>query len=475
MSVLDWMPPAGDLDERQLILATEALRAAMPFRMTGYVPWALTPHQGAYLMDPSLESFYGGAAGGGKSVALLAGALQYVDVPGYSALLLRRTLEELKQPSALIDLSRAWLAGTDARYNGSTHTWTFPSGATLGFGYLRNPGDERRYQSAAYQYIGFDELTAFEEAQYTFLFSRLRRPKASPRGKAPDGLGLAGVPLRIRSASNPGGPGHDWVKDRFVDPKTRIAPFFPATLEDNPHLDAETYLAALALMSDPVTRERMRAGDWDVLVEGTRFQREWLSRYVDVVRPGPKMRVRYWDLAATEPSAAAPDPDYSVGTLLALYADGEYVVEDVERFRLSSAQVETRMKAVARADGRLVRIGIEQEPGQSGKSQVEYFQRGVLLGYQVEGVRPSGSKFTRAGAVASAAEQGRLKLLRADWNRPWVNELTLFREDEPGNPYRGHDDQVDSLSGAFELIHKSPRAKGRRTRASTAASFARPR
>lgn len=475
MSVLEWIPPRGGLTTEQVAAGARALQASMPFRMTGYVPWKLTPHQGAYLMDPSMESFYGGAAGGGKSVALLAGALQYVDVPGYAALLLRRTLEELKQPSALIDLSRAWLSGTDARYNGSTHTWTFPSGATIGFGYLRNPGDERRYQSAAYQYIGFDELTGFEEAQYTFLFSRLRRPKTAVRGRAPDGLGLERVPLRIRSASNPGGPGHEWVKDRFVDPKTRIAPFFPATLDDNPHLDAETYMAALALMSDPVTRERMRAGDWDVLVEGTRFQRDWLSHFIDVIRPGAKARVRYWDLAATEPSPAAPDPDYTVGLLLALYQDGKYVVEDVERFRESSASVERRMKTTAKSDGRLVRIGIEQEPGSAGKSQVEYFQRGPLLGYQVEGIRPTGSKFTRAGAVASAAEQKRVELLRADWNRPFVNELTLFREDEPGNPYRGHDDQVDGLSGAFELIHKAHRPKGRRTRASTASSYARER
>lgn len=460
MSILERLPPSAELTDEEVSRAV----AAMPrLRMTGYCPWELTPRQGAFLMYNGMEAFYGGAAGGGKSVALLAGALQYVDVPGYNALILRRTLQELKEPEALIDLAATWLRGTDARYNGSDFKWTFPSGATLRFGYLRGAHDLGRYQSAAYQYVGFDELTAFEEDWYTFLFSRMRRPEKSIRGKAPDGTGISEVPIRLRSASNPGGDGHEWVFDRFVSDETRIAPFFPAKLEDNPHLDAVTYDAAMALMSDPVTQKRMRDGDWNVAVEGMLFLREWFT-VVDAVPPGARAVARHWDFAATEPGPGNPNPDYTVGLLLRMYPDGSYLVEDVIRGRWRSGKVEETVQATAREDGRAVRIGLEQEPGSSGKALVEHYQRTPLIGFAVEGVLPSGSKFTRAVPAATAASQGRMSILRADWNRPFLNELVSFRDSTPGHPYRGHDDQVDGLSGAWARVHTVTRPKGRRAK-----------
>ena len=104
---------------------------------------------------------------------------------------------KLLQTITLMDRARDWLGGTQARWNAHDHVWTFPSGASLTFGYLETERDKYRYQSSELQYIGFDELTQFGESQYLYLFSRLRR--------------LAGckVPLRMRSASNPGGLGHD--------------------------------------------------------------------------------------------------------------------------------------------------------------------------------------------------------------------------------------------------------------------------
>jgi predicted phage terminase large subunit-like protein len=174
--------------------------------------------------------------------------------------------------------------------------------------------------------------------------------------------------------------------------------------------------------------------------------------------------VRHWDLAATEPTPDAKDPDWTVGTLLHAHPDGEYEVVDVVRGQWSSARAEAAILATARADGRLVTIGIEQEPGSAGKKVVEDFQNRVLRGYAVHGVRPTGSKFTRAGPVASAVERGKVGVLRAHWNAPWLNELTLFRDSSPGRPYHGHDDQVDSLSGAFELAHRKPKPRGRRAK-----------
>jgi hypothetical protein len=186
-------------------------------------------------------------------------ALEYVDVPGYSALLLRRTFADLSKPGALLDRAHQWLSGTAARWSAQNRQWTFPSGATLSFGYLEKANDHYRYQGSEYQYVGFDELTQFPRHQYTYLFSRLRR--------------LAGVeiPLRVRAGSNPGGLGHQWVFERFIDsPATDDRVFVPATLDDNPHLDRAEYEASLEEL-DPVERERLRRGNWFVRRDGLVF------------------------------------------------------------------------------------------------------------------------------------------------------------------------------------------------------------
>ena len=151
-----------------------------------YSPHDPTPPQAAYLKLGDLgvtEALYGGAAGGGKSDALLMDALRYVDVPGYSALILRRTYADLALPGAIMDRSKAWLADTPARWNEASRRWTFPSRSTLTFGYLQHKDDRLRYASAEFQYIAFDELTQFRLSDYRFLFSRLRGPSAETNAR----------------------------------------------------------------------------------------------------------------------------------------------------------------------------------------------------------------------------------------------------------------------------------------------------
>jgi hypothetical protein len=227
-------------------------------KMTKYIPHRPLPKQAAFLLLPHIEAFYGGEPGGGKSDALLMGALQYVDVPGYAAILFRRTFQDLSLPGALMDRSKEWLTNTDAAWNEQRKTWTFPSGATVSFGYLESENDKFRYQSAEFQYIGFDELSQFSERQYRYLFSRLRRLAGSQ------------IPLRMRSASNPpASAAGQWVKERFVLERNPKRPFIPSGLDDNPYLDRDEYLASLDEL-DTATRKSLF--DWFASVEGLVFE-----------------------------------------------------------------------------------------------------------------------------------------------------------------------------------------------------------
>lgn len=405
----------------------------MKLRTNKYIPHAPTDKQRAFLLLPCREAFYGGSAGGGKSDALLAAALQYVDVPGYAAILFRRTYTDLALPGALMDRAHEWLADTDAHWQEKTKTWMFPSGATLTFGYLDGPRDHDRYQGAEFQFVGFDELTQFRESDYRYLFSRLRK--------------LAGVkiPIRMRAASNPGGIGHEWVKQRFIVEGRQNKRFFiPAKLDDNPHIDGEEYEASLSEL-DPLTRAQLLAGDWDIVAGGEMFKREWFQ----IVEAAPRnlTTVRFWDLAATAPRPGT-DPDYTVGLKMGRASDGTFYVLDVQRTRQTAGGVKALVKQTAELDGRGTAIFMEQEPGSSGKSVIADYMR-TLAGFPFRGIPSGAGKSIRAMPVASQAEAGNVKLVRGQWLSAFLDEISLF-------PQGPHDDQVDSLSGAFNQLTGRP-------------------
>lgn len=223
-------------------------------------PWG---KQREFAALTELEALYGGAAGGGKTDALLADALRWADTKGYSAIFFRRTFADLNLPDAPMDRSHKWLDGTDANWNERDKQWTFPeSGATLQFAYCQTIADVQRYKSAAFQRIYIDELTEWQEAEYTYLFSRIRRKR-----------GLD-IPLAMRGATNPDGPGYGWVRERFGIPENvRIEGpvrhegrvFLPARAEDNPALDLPAYeksLEQLAGGRGGVKWKQLRDGIW---------------------------------------------------------------------------------------------------------------------------------------------------------------------------------------------------------------------
>lgn len=240
----------------------------------------ITRKQRKFIEAKASEVLFGGAAGGGKSYGQTVDAFLFaLKYPGSKQLLLRRTFAELDK--SLIRTVLSWYPRAIFSYNSSAHVGRFSNGSCIDFGYCATENDVYQYQSAEYDVIRFDELTHFTEAQYVYLISRVR--------------GANGFPKQIKSSTNPGGVGHQWVKSRFVDPAppneefvgddgmSRI--FIPSLLDDN------TFL----MKSDPQYKARLEAlperdkkallyGDWNIF-DGQYFPE--FSRDVHVSRPFP--------------------------------------------------------------------------------------------------------------------------------------------------------------------------------------------
>lgn len=391
-----------------------------------YIPLEPFDRQLEFILSKEREVFFGGAAGGGKSTALLTAALQFVRESNYAALLLRRTYPELTQEGGLIDIAHRWLDDTDAVWSEQKKRWRFPTGATLQFGHMEHESDRERYQGSSFHFIGFDELTQFTETQYRFMFRSLRKDEGD------------WIPLRMRATGNPGGVGHEWVKERFIKGDKR---FIPSTWKENPYLNRVEYEKALNQL-DWITRRRLKHGDWDVNPQGGLFRRSWF-RVHDEARTIIR-KVRFWDLAAT-PVGDGGDPDWTVGLLLGLDSDYEAWVLDVLRIRGTPMEVENLILQTAQLDGLETAIRMEQEGGASGKHVIDHYIR-KLAGYNFRGERAMTSKIERAKPVSAYAEAGKIHILNRAWTQSLLDELEAF-------PTEGvHDDQVDALSGAFHSL-----------------------
>jgi predicted phage terminase large subunit-like protein len=426
------------------------------------VLWRPNPGpQTKFLASTAFEALYGGAAGGGKSDALLMGPLRFAHLPGYRALLLRRTYPELLRSLIPKSFLRYLPIGGKPVMSSSPH-WTFPSGAIIEFGHLQHEHDVHKYQSAEYQYIGFDELTSFTEQQYVYMQSRLRT--------------TGDIPCYVRSGTNPGGVGHEWVMKRFapwLDPESemRASPgerlwyvntpdgpkwcdkgtpgamsrvFLPARISDNPHLNPE-YENVLGGM-DRVTRAQLLDGNWLIKpAAGMYFQRSWF-RFVDIP-PVSRRRVRRWDLASTEGAG-----DWTVGALMSELPD-EWCLENVVRGRWRPKTVEETVLRTAELDGRSVRIVLPQDPGQAGVAQRDAYAK-LLAGYDVRFERETGDKVTRAQPFSAQCEAKKVLIVRGPWNDATMQVLEAFPEE--GQP----DDDVDAISGAFNALVNQPATFG---------------
>ena len=205
------------------------------------------------------EVLFGGAAGPGKTDCLIMEATRHIGFSDYRAIIFRRTFPQLQE---IIDRCWKWYPKLGGDYRAGEHRWYFPSGATINLSHMQHSDDKYNHQGREYYFCGFDEVTQFHADQYLYLISRVR-------GTNPD------IPLRMRATTNPGGVGHVWCKERFVnvakpgkpyvDPDTGLSRvFIPAKVTDNPALmeNDPSYIRRLEALPE-LEKKRLLYGDWE--------------------------------------------------------------------------------------------------------------------------------------------------------------------------------------------------------------------
>jgi len=220
-----------------------------------------------FLAAGEKDVLYGGAAGGGKSFAMIVDPLRYCHKKAHRALILRRSMPELRE---MIDKSRELYpqAFPGAKFREVEKLWNFPSGAKVEFGFLERDADVYRYQGQAYSWIGFDEITHLPtEFSWNYLASRLRTTDPS-------------ITTYLRCTANPGGVGSHWVKKRYIEPAEHNSSFegadgltrkfIPAKLADNPYLAEDGVYEQMLKSLPPIQRRQLLEGNWDV-AEGAAF------------------------------------------------------------------------------------------------------------------------------------------------------------------------------------------------------------
>jgi predicted phage terminase large subunit-like protein len=440
----------------------------------------ITPQKGPqedFLSTPADIAVFGGAAGAGKSYALLMEPLRHVHNPKFGAVFFRRETPQLTAEGGIWDTSYdLYLSQNGRPVTSPKLQWTFPSKAKITFSHLQHEKTVKSWDSSQIALLGFDELQQFEESQFFYMLSRNRS--------------LSGVAPYIRGGCNPdpdsflrdflswwidqetGYPDYSrygilrWMvridntirwssnKEKLIKefgpgsmPKS--VTFIPGKVTDNVILmeGDPGYIANLKALPE-YEKLRLFGGNWFARPSaGDLFKRHYFKLIDREDLPTFELEVRYWDRAATEPSDVNKDPDYTSGLRMGVDRQDNYYVLDLRYGRTAPKEVEDLVKGTAEHDGRGVVIGLEQEPGASGVMEVDYFIR-LLSTFAVEKFPKTIKKLTAWKPVSAQAKAGNVYVVRAPWNEVFFNQL----EGVTDGSQKGHDDHADTLAGAFNYL-----------------------
>ena len=440
------------------------------------------PKQEEFLSNPADIVIYGGAAGGGKSWALLYEPLRHVDNEEYGCVIFRSSMTQIREQGGLWDASmRLYKLYQDARPIKSPKPfWKFPSGAKVSFRQISRDDDVYDWQGTEICCIEFDELTHFSEFQFFYMLSRNRSTCGiAPYVRAscnPDADSWVagfiswwidqdtGYPIKERSGKIRWMIRREevvywadtieelWERFELVTEEERQEPksvaFVASTIYDNEVLlKADPgYLANLKALSI-VERERLLFGNWKIkAAKGLYFPRSALPELLTEV-PNDVIRwVRGWDLAATDTDEGG-DPAYTASILLGKRRNGRYVIADATNHRYKAEKVRALVKQCAvtdKAKYKRVRIRMSIDPGQAGKEQYQSYVK-MLAGFSVNGVRESGSKESRAEPFAAQWQAGNVDVVAG----PWTDALLGQYESFPESKFK---DMVDAGSNAFNEL-----------------------
>ena len=420
---------------------------------------------------------YGGAAGGGKTYALLTEPLRYMDVKGYQSVIFRQNYTQITAPGGLWDESKALygnIFGAIPLKHPKYH-WSFHDGGVVWFDYLWRDDDVMSWQGSQITFIGFDELTHFSEYQFFYMLSRNRS--------------TCGVKPYVRATCNP--DSDSWVADFiswWIDPETgyplesrsgiirymarqedkitwgdtreelkqrgiskraiKSVTFIASTLQDNRILMEKdpSYLANLEALP-LVERERLLNGNWKIKPAAGMFFRR--TQIGEILTQLPRDIVSYcrgWDLAATDEDEDK-DAAYTAGVLIAKRSNGRFLVVDVINRQIKAGEVRKLIPMTAQTDRAaygFVRQRLPQDPGQAGKEQAESYIQ-MLAGYDVVVKPESGSKASRAEPMAAQWQNGFFDIMEGVWNESYLNQLESFPESK-------WKDMVDASSSAYNEL-----------------------
>lgn len=376
--------------------------------------------------DKVPEVLYGGAVGGGKSVAIVMDALKYAFIyPNSSLIIFRRTYPELE--ASIIKKCLEFYPPQVYKYNDSKKKITFINNSVLSFGYLKNKDDWTRYQGGEYSYIGFDELTHFEEENFNLVLTRLRNDKYYPN--------------LVRCTSNPI-PYQEWVKERYILSIDDTRLYIPATLKDNPHLDTNEYAKRLSTL--PKTqKEALLDGKWDlffgevfakddfVLIDDARYEAMATHNTINIMAV---------DIAVTSKESS----DYSAISIGSIDENNNIYIKDVLQVKLNSHQLMLKILDCAKS----YNIGyVAIEDSAISKTFIENFENLIKLRnlpLMIEKLSPKGrNKEARIQQyILSQINQNRLYFVQKIPKELYIEAINF-----PNSP---NDDCLDSLAYLIE-------------------------